>query len=176
MTIRSVIDSVEQNFNELTWIQPVKTARKGLEITWLSQFMEDRPSLGPGEIHRMCKVVKVFDEKLRATLSKGRLSPYTRALSVNIYNSRMRVLTQFKSLCNKMMESNADVISHLEGLVKSDKETRGQIELLLEGANEMVCFLNHLQSPQKVPLDYNQRSARSYLGRSLKLTSCFTFR
>ena len=86
------------------------------------------------------------------------------------------VLTQFKSLCNKMMESNADVISHLEGLVKSDKETRGQIELLLEGANEMVCFLNHLQSPQKVPLDYNQRSARSYLGRSLKLTSCFTFR
>ena len=67
------------------------------------------------------------------------------------------MLTQFKRLCNKMMENHADVISHIEGLVKSDKETRRQIELLLDGANELVCFLNHLQSPQKVPLDYNQR-------------------
>ena len=83
------------------------------------------------------------------------------------------MLTQFKRLCNKMMENNADVISHLEGLVKSDKETRRQIELLLEGANELVCFLNHLQSPQKVPFDYNQRYS---LVSGLKLTSCFTFR
>ena len=45
-----------------------------------------------------------------------------------------------------------DVISHLENLAKSDKETRLQIELLVNGANEMVCFLNHLQSSQKVPL------------------------
>ena len=52
-----------------------------------------------------------------------------------------------------MMENvDNDVISHLENLAKSDKETRLQIELLVNGANEMVCFLNHLQSPQKVPL------------------------
>ena len=50
-----------------------------------------------------------------------------------------------------MMKNNDDVISHLENLAKSDKETYNQIELLVNGANEMVCFLNHLQSPQKVP-------------------------
>lgn len=49
------------------------------------------------------------------------------------------------------MDNNDDVISHLENMAKSDKETRLQIELLVNGANEMVCFLNHLQSPQKVP-------------------------
>ena len=48
------------------------------------------------------------------------------------------------------MSSGDDLLSYLEGLIESDKEARSQIELLVNGANNLVCFLNHLQSPQKV--------------------------
>ena len=48
------------------------------------------------------------------------------------------------------MSSGDDLLSYLERLIEGDKEARGQIELLVNGANNLVCFLNHLQSPQKV--------------------------
>lgn len=48
------------------------------------------------------------------------------------------------------MSSGDDFLSYLEGLIGTDKEARSHIELLVNGANNLVCYLNHLQSPQKV--------------------------
>ena len=90
-----MLEQAEQEWEELVnWqtkpakatkseLLPDRKVRNRIDDTWLSQMMQERPSLGPGEVHRLCKVVKVFDEKLRATLSSGRLSPFTKALSVS---------------------------------------------------------------------------------------------
>ena len=62
----------------------VRETRNSEAISEQWKSLMKQPKLAPGEALRMCKVIKVLDDRLRATMSNGKLSPYMKAISVSL--------------------------------------------------------------------------------------------